>query len=60
MKLGDRVLKFKTSERYTYRALSEMLGEPFALVYELATGKLRRVEPDIAIKLDSFLKERGY
>lgn len=60
MTLAERLSRFKTAERYTYRELSNLIVESFSFTYEFTTGKIKRVTPSQALKIDSFLKDRGY
>ena len=60
MKLNERLRKFRVEQRYTYRAISEMLDIPFTLSYDFVNARVSRIDPDIAVKIDTFLKDRGY
>ena len=60
MKLNERLSKFRVEQRYTYRAMAELLSIPLSLVYDFVNARVARIDPDIAINIDTFLKERGY
>lgn len=60
MTLGDRLLKYKKESRTTYRILAEEIEETFSTTYDLCNNRLVRMVPEDAIKIDTYLKQKGY
>lgn len=60
MRLHERLLTYKTEQRYTYRALAGFLDTTLIFVHDFCKNKIKRVDADLALKIDRFLTERGY
>lgn len=60
MTLGERLFKYKKESRTTYRELAAELDEGFELVYNFCNDRLIRMLPDTALKIDTYLKQKGY
>lgn len=60
MKLYERLFRFKKEERFTYKEVGQMIGKPLSFVYDFCNNKVKYLDPDFAIEINEFLKERGY
>ena len=60
MKLYERLFKFKQEERFTYKEIGQMIDKPLSFVYDFCHRKAKYLDPDFAVEINEFLKERGY